>query len=82
MQAGVPVVSIVIRNAGELMWRGSSLVRAGTVDVVVLPPVSTEDWTAKDLDRHIDEIRQGYTDTFPELAGPATAAVAKEVVRS
>ena len=47
MQAGVPIVPIVIRNAGELMWRGSSLVRAGTVDVVVLPPVPTDDWTGR-----------------------------------
>ncbi|MBA3908249.1 MAG: HAD-IB family hydrolase, partial [Pseudonocardiales bacterium] len=27
MQAGVPIVPIVIRNAGELMWRGASTVR-------------------------------------------------------
>ncbi len=82
MQAGVPIVPIVIRNAGELMWRGSSLVRAGTVDVVVLPPVPTEGWRAADLDRHIEEIRQGYTDTFGELAGPTIASAEKEVVHA
>jgi putative phosphoserine phosphatase / 1-acylglycerol-3-phosphate O-acyltransferase len=82
MQAGVPIVPIVIRYAGELMWRGSSLVRAGTVDVVVLPPIPTEDWTAKDLDRHVDAIRLGYTETFPELAGPGAAIVEKEVTHS
>jgi putative phosphoserine phosphatase/1-acylglycerol-3-phosphate O-acyltransferase len=80
MQAGVPIVPIVIRNAGELMWRGSSLVRSGTVDVVVLEPVPTDSWRARDLDRHIDAIRQGYTDTFQELAGPAVPTVEKEVV--
>ena len=31
MQAGVPIVPIVIRNAGELMWRGASTIREGTV---------------------------------------------------
>jgi putative phosphoserine phosphatase / 1-acylglycerol-3-phosphate O-acyltransferase len=82
MQAGVPIVPIVIRNAGELMWRGSSLVRAGTVDVVVLPPVPTDDWRAADLDRHIEEIRLGYTDTFVELAGPATTSAEKEVIHA
>jgi putative phosphoserine phosphatase/1-acylglycerol-3-phosphate O-acyltransferase len=82
MQAGVPIVPIVIRNAGELMWRGSSLVRAGTVDVVVLPPVPTDDWRADDLDPHIDEIRQGYTDTFQELAGPPTPTADREVVHA
>ena len=29
MQAGVPIVPIVIRNAGELMWRGASTIRGG-----------------------------------------------------
>ena len=37
MQAGVPIVPIVIRNAGELMWRGASTLREGTVQVTVLP---------------------------------------------
>jgi putative phosphoserine phosphatase/1-acylglycerol-3-phosphate O-acyltransferase len=81
LQAGVPIVPIVIRNAGELMWRGSSLVRAGTVDVVVLPPVPTDHWRAKELDRHIDAIRQGYTGTFPELAAPIMPSV-EEVVHA
>ena len=39
MQAGVPIVPIVIRNAGELLWRGSAFMRSGTVDVIVLPPI-------------------------------------------
>jgi putative phosphoserine phosphatase/1-acylglycerol-3-phosphate O-acyltransferase len=80
MQAGVPIVPIVIRNAGELMWRGSSIVRSGTVDVVALPPVPTDRWRAKDLDRHIAAIRRAYMETFPELAGPPAATAEKEVV--
>ncbi len=36
MQAGVPIVPIVIRNAGQLLWRGSVFMRRGTVDVQVL----------------------------------------------
>jgi putative phosphoserine phosphatase/1-acylglycerol-3-phosphate O-acyltransferase len=82
MQAGVPIVPIVIRNAGELMWRGSSVVRAGTVDVVVLPPVPTDDWRADDLDREVDSIRRAYTETFEELAGPPAPAAEKEVVHA
>jgi putative phosphoserine phosphatase/1-acylglycerol-3-phosphate O-acyltransferase len=75
MQAGVPIVPIVIRNAGELMWRGSSVVRSGTVDVVVLPPVATDSWRAKDLDRHIAAIRGSFMETFPELAEPPARPV-------
>ena len=29
MQAGVPIVPIVIRNSGELMWRGATTIHAG-----------------------------------------------------
>jgi 1-acyl-sn-glycerol-3-phosphate acyltransferase len=54
MQAGVPIVPIVIRNAGELMWRGSSTIREGTVQVTVLPPVPTEGWTVEELDNHVE----------------------------
>jgi putative phosphoserine phosphatase / 1-acylglycerol-3-phosphate O-acyltransferase len=82
MQAGVPIVPIVIRNAGELMWRGSSVVRAGTVDVAVLPPVPTSDWRADDLDRRVDAIRRAYADTFEELAGPPATASEKGVVHA
>jgi putative phosphoserine phosphatase / 1-acylglycerol-3-phosphate O-acyltransferase len=82
MQAGVPIVPIVIRNAGELMWRGSTVVRPGTVDVVVLDPVSTDGWRPGALDRHIEAIRTSFMATFPELAGPPAPAVDKEVVHA
>jgi putative phosphoserine phosphatase/1-acylglycerol-3-phosphate O-acyltransferase len=81
MQAGVPIVPIVLRNTGALMWRGSSVVRAGTVEVVVLPPIATDDWRADDLDRHVDDVRRSYMDTFEELGGPLAPAVEEEVVR-
>jgi len=53
---------------------------AGTVDVVVLPPVPTEGWRVSELDSHIDAIRRSYVDTFQELAGPELPAVEKEAV--
>ena len=57
MQAGVPIVPIVIRNAGELMWRGATTIRSGTVQVRVLPPVPTDGWTVEELDEQVDEVR-------------------------
>ncbi len=64
MQAGVPIVPIVIRNAGELMWRGASTVREGTVQVAVLPPIPTADWTVDELDKHVEEVRDRYVETL------------------
>src|SRR5260370_40346620 len=34
MQAGVPIVPIVIRNAGEIMWRDAKIAQSGTVHVI------------------------------------------------
>ncbi|WP_433284908.1 HAD-IB family hydrolase [Pseudonocardia sp. CA-142604] len=69
MQAGVPIVPIVIRNAGELMWRGASTLREGTVQVTVLPPIPTGGWTVEELDRHIAEVRDQYIDTLAHWDG-------------
>jgi putative phosphoserine phosphatase/1-acylglycerol-3-phosphate O-acyltransferase len=64
MQAGVPIVPIVIRNAGEIMWRNAKTAKAGTVHVAVLPPIGTDGWTAEDLTKKVDEVRQLYLDTM------------------
>ncbi|MDQ6803952.1 MAG: 1-acyl-sn-glycerol-3-phosphate acyltransferase, partial [Actinomycetota bacterium] len=64
MQAGVPIVAIVIRNAGDVMWRGSVLIRPGTVDVAVLPPIPTDDWTVDGLGERIGEVRDQFIETL------------------
>jgi HAD superfamily hydrolase (TIGR01490 family) len=79
MQAGVPVVPIVIRNAGELMWRGASTVREGTVQITVLPPIPTDGWSVDELDKHVEEVRDRYVDTLANWGGPAARSGAVEV---
>ncbi|GAA1322399.1 HAD-IB family hydrolase [Pseudonocardia xinjiangensis] len=74
MQAGVPIVPIVIRNAGELMWRGASTLREGTVQVAVLPPIPTDGWTVEELDRHIEDVRGRYVEALAHWGGPAAGA--------
>lgn len=69
MQAGVPIVPIVIRNAGELMWRGSTTISSGTVQVRVLPPVPTDGWTVKELGEKVDEVRGRYVDALDNWSG-------------
>jgi putative phosphoserine phosphatase/1-acylglycerol-3-phosphate O-acyltransferase len=74
MQAGVPIVPIVIRNAGELMWRNARTARTGTVEVVVHEPISTVGWTKADLDRAVEKVQKLYEDTLEEWPGPTEAA--------
>ena len=66
MQGGVPIVPIVIRNAGDVMWRGSFLIRPGTIDVAVLAPIPTGDWTVEELDERIAEVRERYLETLAQ----------------
>jgi HAD superfamily hydrolase (TIGR01490 family) len=69
MQAGVPIVPIVIRNAGELMWRNATIVRAGRVQIAVLPPIPTAGWTLEDLDKHLHDVREQYLATLANWPG-------------
>ena len=64
VQAGVPVVPIVMRNCGEIMAAHSMIIHPGTVDVAVLPPVPTDDWTKDTFDTKIAAVRQMYLDTL------------------
>lgn len=69
VQGGVPIVPIVIRNAGDVLWRGSVLIRPGTIDVAVLPPIATEDWTVDELGARVDEVRELYLETLEHWPG-------------
>ncbi|MFZ2175131.1 MAG: HAD-IB family hydrolase [Rhodococcus sp. (in: high G+C Gram-positive bacteria)] len=62
LQAGVPIVPIVIHNAGERMWRNSLVAHPGPVYVDILEPVPTEGWKVSDLDRHIEDVRTLFED--------------------
>jgi len=60
MQARVPVVPIVIANSSDSMPKSGVIIRPAPIDVTVLPPVSTSDWTTETIDQHIDDIRQMF----------------------
>jgi putative phosphoserine phosphatase/1-acylglycerol-3-phosphate O-acyltransferase len=67
--AGVPIVPIVIRNAGEIMWRNAKVAQEGTIEVVVHEPVPTADWTRADIDEWAPRMRQLYIDTLDDWPG-------------
>jgi len=57
MQAGVPIVPIVIHNAIDVAPKGDFALRAATVTVDVLPPVDTRSWRRETIDAHVAEVR-------------------------
>jgi putative phosphoserine phosphatase/1-acylglycerol-3-phosphate O-acyltransferase len=71
--AGVPIVPIVIRNAGEIMWRNARVAQEGTIEVVVHEPVPTAKWTKADLDEWVPRMRQLYIDTLDDWPGTEVA---------
>lgn len=64
MQAGVPIVPIVFRNALDALPKHAVVVRPATVDVVVHPPIFTAGWTPGDLEARVGAIHQLYVDTL------------------
>ena len=60
MQAGVPIVPIVIHNAGDVAPKGDFVFRPATVNVEVLPPVDTSDWSADTIEEHVREVRNMF----------------------
>jgi putative phosphoserine phosphatase/1-acylglycerol-3-phosphate O-acyltransferase len=80
MQAGVPMVPVVIHNALESQPKGATLFRPATIRVEVLPPVATDDWTPASVDRHVADVRAmflralGQEDAKDRPAGRGQAA--------
>jgi len=60
MQAGVPIVPVIIRNAHDAMPRGSNIFRPAAIEVIALKPISTKRWKKERLDFHIKKIRKMY----------------------
>ena len=60
MQAGVPIVPIVIRNSSDIMPKGEMIYRPATVRVEVLPPVPTDSWSVETIDEHVEAVHNMY----------------------
>jgi len=57
MQAGVPIVPIVIHNATDVAPKNEFVMRPATVRVTVLPPVDTSAWRVATMADHVREVR-------------------------
>src|SRR4030095_6131141 len=67
-QAGVPIVPVAIKNSDILMGKGTGEAKSGTLEMVILSPVSTEGLTS---DQEINDlIQQVRTSIAIELGVP------------
>jgi len=60
IQAGAPIVPIVIHNSSDVQPKGDMICHPGTVDVDVLPPIDTSQWSATSIDAHVADVRSMY----------------------
>jgi putative phosphoserine phosphatase/1-acylglycerol-3-phosphate O-acyltransferase len=64
IQAGVPVVPIVIHNSVDVMPKGSAIYHPATVNVEVLPPVDTSGWKSDTIEEHVEDVRNMYLEAL------------------
>jgi putative phosphoserine phosphatase/1-acylglycerol-3-phosphate O-acyltransferase len=76
MQAGVPVVPVVIHNAGDVAPKGDFVFRQATVEVDVLPPVDTSHWRRETVEEHVAEVRDMFLRALGQDDEPAPEAAA------
>jgi putative phosphoserine phosphatase / 1-acylglycerol-3-phosphate O-acyltransferase len=71
IQAGVPMVPVVIHNSGDVQPRTEFAMRPATVRVEVLPPVDTSGWRSATLDRHVRDVRNLFLRCLGQPEQPA-----------
>jgi 1-acyl-sn-glycerol-3-phosphate acyltransferase len=71
-QAGVPIVPVALKNTDHLMGKGTGEARAGTIDMVMLPPVSTAgsstDEEIRSLVNHVHSLIAQELEATPPVA--------------
>ena len=81
MQAGVPIVPVVIHNSSDAQPKGDLFARPTTIAVDVLEPIDVSEWTLEDLDDRIDSVRELYLQVLDQQnhaldGGPRQTSVA------
>jgi putative phosphoserine phosphatase/1-acylglycerol-3-phosphate O-acyltransferase len=78
MQAGVPIVPIVIHNATDVAPKNEFVMRPATVRVTVLPPVDTSGWTPRTINAHVRDVRNMFLRTLGQPEESVAESVAKD----
>jgi len=79
MQAGVPIIPIVIHNATDVAPKNEFVMRPATVRVTVLPPVDTRGWKVSGLNQHVADVRNMFLRTLGQSEESVAEAVAKRL---
>ena len=61
---GVPLIPIVIHNAGEILPQKGLIMRRGEVRVEVLEPIPTEDWTLASVEAETEALEERYREVL------------------
>lgn len=81
MQAGVPMIPIVIHNAGDVAPKGDFVFRSATVEVEVLEPIDTSGWDVSTIDQHIEEVRNQYLNALGQSTVKKIAPIEKQATQ-
>ena len=68
MQAGVPIVPIVIHNSVDVQPKGDFLYHPGTVHVEVLEPIDTSTWSVESIDKHVTDVHKMYLKALGQVS--------------
>lgn len=67
MEAEVPLIPIILKNAHDAMPRGTNVFKPTMVEVVVLPPILTHDWNHDNMNDKIAQVRQLFLDELGQI---------------
>ncbi|BDD63093.1 1-acylglycerol-3-phosphate O-acyltransferase [Monascus purpureus] len=68
IKAGVPIVPIVAENYSHILSPRNMRFEAGTINVKVLPPISTTGMTPADVDNLVNSTRESMLKTLLDMA--------------
>jgi 1-acyl-sn-glycerol-3-phosphate acyltransferase len=69
LNAGVPIVPVIISGTWAVMPRSDLRIRPGRVTLEILPPVDTSQYTRKNKELLMDRIRNLLCENFERLQG-------------
>jgi 1-acyl-sn-glycerol-3-phosphate acyltransferase len=69
VDAGVPIVPIVIHGTRAIMPKGSLMVRSQDIRMEILAPIDTAAYTRKTKDELMEKVRSAICETFDGTAG-------------